>query len=255
MARVIHLEIDQSTTFERSFQALDSSGTAIDLTNYTVKAQAKPTYTSFVAHTFTATVTDALNGRFTLSLTDIETRDLPPGRMLYDIKITSTITGNVLRIIEGIVQVNPAITDANPFIALQGTKIVDPRIVHVHDNKEVLDQIVTIGQVGTKWKRISVDHTVANGDRLFVDATSGDIVLYVDPMSSPEVVEDNFTFTVADIGNTFSGTNRVIIRSTDETSPRIDLFIIEGPGVVQFVYLLGYGWKISLAVPFATIVT
>lgn len=256
MARVVHFEIDQAASFEKELQALDKNGNPINLTGYTLRAQAKPSFVTFVAHTFTITVTDAVEGKFTLSLTDIQTRDMSPGRMLYDVKATSS-SGVTTRTHEGIIQVNPTITDANPFVSLQGTKITDPRIVHVHENKDVLDRIVSIGQVGTLWKVITEDRTVENGDRLFIDASGSpesDIILYVDPFGSPETVENNFTLTIADIGETITPTSRVIIRTTDETSPPTDLFIIEGSGFVQIVYITGSGWKMSIAVPFGGLV-
>lgn len=71
MAIIYHKKGD---TLSYSCSWKDSSGVAIDLTGYTVNSQVRAT--SFVG-TLTATITDAVNGLFTLSATATETATWP----------------------------------------------------------------------------------------------------------------------------------------------------------------------------------
>ena len=88
MAQIYHKRGD---TFSLTCTWTDSSGTAIDLTGYTVESQVRAT--SFV-DTLTVTVTDAANGVFTLSATATATADWPAtnsllSRLYCDVQFTT----------------------------------------------------------------------------------------------------------------------------------------------------------------------
>lgn len=62
----------------------------LNLTGYTVDSDIKEITDDVQVETFTATLTDAVNGAFTLTLTPAETAALDTGRYGYDISLTSS---------------------------------------------------------------------------------------------------------------------------------------------------------------------
>ena len=69
----------------------------------------RKSYQSSTFYVFTASVYDAPTGKIRLQLTPTQSEAIPAGRWLYDVEITST-TGAKTRVVEGIVTVNPQIT-------------------------------------------------------------------------------------------------------------------------------------------------
>jgi len=57
----------------------------------------------------TSTVTGNANGEITLSMTAANTANLSPGRMVFDLLITSP-TSVKTRVIEGIIVISPGVT-------------------------------------------------------------------------------------------------------------------------------------------------
>lgn len=110
MASVSNLYIDQGSTYSNIITVASSTGTALDLTNYTVASQIRKSYGSSTAYNFTATVYNAIEGKVRLQLTSTQASAIPAGRYLYDIEITNTTTSAKTRILEGIVVVTPEIT-------------------------------------------------------------------------------------------------------------------------------------------------
>jgi hypothetical protein len=110
MATKTNLFIDQGTTFITTVIAKYSNGDVIDLTGFTANSMIRKHYTSSNSVAFTSTVTTASAGEVTLSLTANASANLVAGRYVYDCEITQTSSGNVSRIAEGIVTVNPQVT-------------------------------------------------------------------------------------------------------------------------------------------------
>jgi hypothetical protein len=69
----------------------------------------RKSYYSSTATDFTATITGIANGEITISMTAANTANLTPGRMLYDLVITSP-EGVKTRVVEGIVNVLAGVT-------------------------------------------------------------------------------------------------------------------------------------------------
>ena len=69
----------------------------------------RKSYYSTTATDFTATITGIGNGEITISMTAANTANLTPGRMLYDLVITSP-EGVKTRVVEGIVNVLAGVT-------------------------------------------------------------------------------------------------------------------------------------------------
>ena len=113
MAAVANLIIDQGATFSSDITVKDANGNAFNLTGYTAEAKMAKGYASTRTRTtMTTTIaSDPTTGVVALSLTPTETNALDaPERYVYDVEITQTSTGNVTRVIEGIITVRPNVT-------------------------------------------------------------------------------------------------------------------------------------------------
>jgi uncharacterized membrane protein YfhO len=108
MAQIQNIYIDQGTTFSLSLTVNDQNGDLKDLTGYTVAAQMRRSYYTNTSVSFTAEVSFPEDGEVTISLTAVQTSALKAGRYVYDIEITGD--GETLRVLEGIVVINPEVT-------------------------------------------------------------------------------------------------------------------------------------------------
>lgn len=108
MATIQNLYIDQGTTFSLTITISDQFGDVKNLTDYTVAAQLRKSYYSSTATDFTADVSAPTDGEVTISLTAAQTSALKAGRYVYDIEIESEV--ETLRVLEGIIVVNPEVT-------------------------------------------------------------------------------------------------------------------------------------------------
>ena len=109
MATVSNLFVDAGATYSNIISVAATNGQALNLTGYSVASQMRKSYSSSTAYNFTASVYDAANGKVRLQLTPSQSEAIPAGRWLYDVEITSP-SGNKTRVVEGIVTVNPQIT-------------------------------------------------------------------------------------------------------------------------------------------------
>lgn len=108
MAAIQNLYIDQGTTFSLTITISDQFGDVKNLTDYTVAAQLRKSYYSSTATDFTANISAPTDGEVTISLTATQTSALKAGRYVYDIEIESE--EETLRVLEGIIVVNPEVT-------------------------------------------------------------------------------------------------------------------------------------------------
>jgi len=101
--------LEQGATFSREITVQDS-GSAMNLTGYTPRMQMRSTHdSSTIALTFTATVSNAAQGKISLSATDTLTSAVEEGIYVYDLEIESS-GGTVTRLMEGNVTVTPEVT-------------------------------------------------------------------------------------------------------------------------------------------------
>lgn len=112
MAAIANLSIDQGATFTSDVTVKDANDNPFNLTGYTAAAKLAKGYASTRTRTdFTATIAaDATTGVVTLALTSTQTAALDAERYVYDLEITQTSSGNVTRVIEGIISVRPQVT-------------------------------------------------------------------------------------------------------------------------------------------------
>jgi uncharacterized membrane protein YfhO len=108
MAQIQNIFIDQGTTFSLSLSVNDQNGDLKDLTGYTAAAQMRRSYYTTTSTNFTAVVSLPEDGEVTISLTAVQTSAIKAGRYVYDIEITGD--GETLRVLEGIVVINPEVT-------------------------------------------------------------------------------------------------------------------------------------------------
>ena len=101
--------LEQGTTFNREI-TVQESGSAMNLTGYTPRMQMRSTHdSSTIALTFTATVSNASQGKISLTATDTVTSAVEEGIYVYDLEIESSSSG-VTRLMEGKVTVTPEVT-------------------------------------------------------------------------------------------------------------------------------------------------
>jgi hypothetical protein len=109
MATISNLYVDAGSTYSNIITVSGSNGQPLNLSSYTVASQMRKSYQSSVAYAFTASIYLAAEGKVRLQLTDEQSAAIPAGRWLYDVEITSP-SGATTRVVEGIVTVNPQIT-------------------------------------------------------------------------------------------------------------------------------------------------
>ncbi len=108
MATVQNLYIDQGTTFSLSIVVSDLNGDLKDISDYTVRSQIRKSYYTSTKVDFTAVASLPEDGEITISLTAVQTSALTTGRYVYDVEIESA--EETLRVLEGIIVVNPEVT-------------------------------------------------------------------------------------------------------------------------------------------------
>ena len=110
MAVLSNLSVDQGSDFSAEVVVEDSSGDVANLSGYTGAGQIRKTYSSTAYTAFGVTVTNAGNGVLTLTLANGVTNAMKAGRYVYDVEITKTSDGEVTRVVEGQVTINPGVT-------------------------------------------------------------------------------------------------------------------------------------------------
>ena len=108
MAQIQNIYIDQGTTFSLSIVVNDQNGDPKDLSDYTAAAQMRRSYYTNTSINFTAEISLPEDGEVTVSLTAVQTSAIKAGRYVYDIEITGE--GETLRVLEGIIVINPEVT-------------------------------------------------------------------------------------------------------------------------------------------------
>ena len=105
------LFMNQGETFTTSLTLDDANSAPYNLSDFTVKSQAKKSfYTANTSIVFNATVSDPNNGVITLSANAASTANIRAGQYVYDAIIIQNNTGVVTRVLEGQLIVSPAVT-------------------------------------------------------------------------------------------------------------------------------------------------
>lgn len=107
MAVKTNLVIDQGSDFSVTINVNDANNAPISLEYFSGAAQMRKYYTSSRSYPFFVDIAD---GTVTLSMNSATTNTITPGRYVYDCELTSSVTNQVSRILEGIVTITPGVT-------------------------------------------------------------------------------------------------------------------------------------------------
>ena len=114
MAVFANLYIDQGSSFSSTVTVEDVNDNPVDIGGYTLRGQIRKSYASTTATNFTSTISDAVNGKFTIELSPVQTGALKAGRYVYDVEVINP-SNVVTRVVEGQVTINPRVTQPNDF--------------------------------------------------------------------------------------------------------------------------------------------
>jgi hypothetical protein len=104
-----NLLLEQGTSFLVSIVLDDIYGNNYNLTNFLATSQMRKSYYSSNGVISFSTSVDIPTGTITLSLPANTSANLIPGRYVYDTIITDN-ENNVVRVLEGVIDVSPSVT-------------------------------------------------------------------------------------------------------------------------------------------------
>ena len=110
MATISNIFIDAGSDYTSVITVAGANGLPLNLSTYTVKSQMRRAFKSSQAHDFDVSVYSPSQGLIKLDLSAAQSEQIEPGRWLYDIEITDTVTGSKRRVLEGVVTITPQIT-------------------------------------------------------------------------------------------------------------------------------------------------
>tara|TARA_R110002072_G_scaffold120961_1_gene254392 strand:+ start:169 stop:507 length:339 start_codon:yes stop_codon:yes gene_type:complete len=109
-AGTYNLVIDQGSDFALDL-VIKQAGTALNLTNYSGRAQLRTVHTaSSASASFTVSITNASEGALKLQLPGSTSKNLAAGQYVYDLEIFTSSDTIVKRILEGTVTLTPEVT-------------------------------------------------------------------------------------------------------------------------------------------------
>lgn len=110
MSGKLDIIIEQGAVFNRVVQIKDKDGVVVDITDDTFAGDVRKRHNSTTeTATFSITITDATNGKITVSISSAFTAGIEAGEYVYDIQWTPSF-GNTVRLLEGIATVSPGVT-------------------------------------------------------------------------------------------------------------------------------------------------
>jgi hypothetical protein len=108
-AAYTNLYIEQGSTFSTSITLDDVYLNSYNLVGFTANSEIRKSYYSANTLASFSTIINSSTGTIILGLSAANTANLPPGRWVYDTKITDQ-NNNVTRILEGIAEVSPSVS-------------------------------------------------------------------------------------------------------------------------------------------------
>ena len=115
MASYANISADQGADLQIPVTIEDVNGDPLDLSNYNLYGQVRRTYKSENAVDFTVNkAADATTGEITVLLTATQTEAMKSGRYVYDVYAKNTGTNQVIKVIEGMLELVPAVTKSVP---------------------------------------------------------------------------------------------------------------------------------------------
>ena len=108
-----NITIEKGITFDVSISLKDNNNAAINVTNYTFKAEIRRKAETGLEKAFTVTKTNASGGVIELSMSKTNTQALPKGKLIYDLVANTGSSNKIIRIITGTVTVLESVTDTS----------------------------------------------------------------------------------------------------------------------------------------------
>lgn len=105
-----NITLQRRADYNLLLQFKDNTGTAIDITGYTVAAQIWDKARTNKSADFSITYTDRPNGEVTLGLTGAQTAAFPDQELYYDVLVTDT-GGVKSYYLEGVIFINQGYTE------------------------------------------------------------------------------------------------------------------------------------------------
>lgn len=97
---VVNLTIDKGTDFESTFSVTNADGSVFSLINYTATSKIRKHPTASESKSFSTTITVS-TGEIKISMGSTITASLDDGRNYYDVILTQSGTGKVIKAFEG----------------------------------------------------------------------------------------------------------------------------------------------------------
>jgi hypothetical protein len=111
MSTFIEYTVGQGATFKAQLQVRGDTGVGMNLIPYTVSGQVRKSYSSLnVSANIVCTMIDAANGSLQLSISHANTANVKAGRHVFDIEAQHGSTGEVVRLVEGMMTFTPQVT-------------------------------------------------------------------------------------------------------------------------------------------------
>ena len=107
------ITIEKGITYDVSITLKDNNNAAINVTNYTFKAEIRRKAETGLEKAFTVTKLNASGGVIELSMTATNTQALPKGKLIYDLVANTCVSNKIIRIITGKVTVIESVTDTS----------------------------------------------------------------------------------------------------------------------------------------------
>lgn len=111
MASYANISADQGADFQISIDIEEASGDPLDLTDYSLYGQVRRTYKSDNAVNFSiSTIGNPENGTINIELSATQTENMKAGRYVYDVHAKNDSTGQIVKIVEGVLELIPSVT-------------------------------------------------------------------------------------------------------------------------------------------------
>lgn len=108
---VSNLVINAGADFSQVFTLESiSTNSVLDLSNYTITSQMRKHSASSSAINFISSIVNAPEGTVIIGLTSTSTKNIKPGRYIYDINAYNSSDNTTTRVIEGMILVREGVT-------------------------------------------------------------------------------------------------------------------------------------------------
>lgn len=105
----LNFPVEKYADFSKELTITNENGSPLNLAGYTAAAKMKRSYTSSTSYDVRVEFLDRVAGVIRIYLTNEDTSDIPAGRYVYDVVLTSP-NGTKTRVVEGLMEVSPGAT-------------------------------------------------------------------------------------------------------------------------------------------------